>query len=145
MLRISKLADYGTVIMVYLTHHSAVLCNARVIAADLHIPLPTVSKLLKRLAAANLLLSERGVAGGYKLSRQSADISVADIIYAVEMQRGFTECSIEPNLCVMQSICPVRGNWQLISQAISDVLQKMSLEMLAKPAKSAKALLLSHA
>ena len=69
MLRISKLADYGTVVMVYLAKHAQELCNARDIALHTHLAVPTVSKILKRLTGAGLLTSVRGVAGGYRLQR----------------------------------------------------------------------------
>ncbi len=133
MLRISKLADYGTVIMVYLAKRSHQLCNARDIALHTHLTVPTVSKLLKRLTAAGLLTSARGVAGGYRLQRTASDISVAEIIYALEEQRGLTECSLQPNECSLQSVCHIQGNWQLISQAIESALTSVSLETLAKP------------
>ena len=74
MLRISKLADYGTVVMVYLAKRPEQLCNARDIALQTHLTVPTVSKLLKRLTAARLLISARGVAGGYRLQRPATEI-----------------------------------------------------------------------
>ncbi|KTD20698.1 SUF system Fe-S cluster assembly regulator [Legionella londiniensis] len=133
MLRISKLADYGTVVMVYLARRPQVLCNARDIAAHTHLSVPTVSKLLKRLTAAGLLSSARGVAGGYRLQRPASDISVAEIIYALEEFRGLTECSTHPNECSLQGVCHVQGNWRLISKAIEAALSNVSLEALAKP------------
>ena len=137
MLRISKLADYGTVVMVYLAKHSEQLCNAREIALHTHLTVPTVSKLLKRLAAAGLLSSARGVAGGYRLQRPATEISVAEIIYALDISRGLTECSMHPNECSMQSVCHIQGNWQLISQSIESALASVSLDVLAKPSLSA--------
>lgn len=136
MLRISKLADYGTVVMVYLAKRSQQLCNARDIALHTHLTVPTVSKLLKRLTAAGLLTSVRGVAGGYRLQRPAAEISVTDIIYALDESRGLTECSLHPNECALQHVCHVQSNWQLISQAIESALNSVSLEALAKPAFS---------
>jgi FeS assembly SUF system regulator len=137
MLRISKLADYGTVVMVYLAKHSQKLCNARDIASHTHLTVPTVSKLLKRLTAAGLLSSVRGVTGGYRLQRAAAEISVAEIIYALDEDRGLTECSKAPNECSLQHVCHVQGNWQLISRAIETALESVSLELLAKPSLSA--------
>ena len=137
MLRISKLADYGTVVMVYLAKRSQQLCNARDIALHTHLAVPTVSKLLKRLTAAGLLSSMRGVTGGYRLQRPAALISVAEIIYALDEYRGLTECSLHPNECSLQSVCHIQGNWQLISQAIESALASVSLETLAKPSLSA--------
>lgn len=133
MLRISKLADYGTVVMVYLSRHSQRLCNARDIALHTHIAMPTVSKLLKRLTTAGLLSSVRGVNGGYRLQRDANNISVAQIIYAVDEYRGLTECSAQPNMCSLQGVCHIQGNWRLISQSIESALDSVSLEALARP------------
>ncbi|CDZ76989.1 Cysteine metabolism repressor [Legionella massiliensis] len=133
MLRVSKLADYGTVVMVYLAKRAHTLCNARDIALHTHLTVPTVSKLLKRLTAAGLLTSVRGVSGGYRLQRAAAEISVAQIISALEDQLGLTECSLHPNECSLQGLCHVQGNWRLISQAIETALDSVSLEVLAKP------------
>jgi len=133
MLRISKLADYGTVIMVYLANHAEMLCNARDIALQTHLKQPTVSKLLKRLTASGLLISVRGANGGYRLERPAATISIANIIYALEDQRGLVECSLQPNPCSLQSVCGIQGNWRLISDAIETALDSVSLESLAKP------------
>jgi len=137
MLRINKLADYGTVVMAYLAKHPQQLCNARDIALHTHLSVPTVSKLLKRLTGAGLLSSMRGVSGGYRLQRPAVEITVAEIIYALDEYRGLTECSMHPNECSLQSVCHIQGNWQLISQAIESALDSVSLESLAKPALSA--------
>jgi FeS assembly SUF system regulator len=133
MLRISKLADYGTVVMVHLAKHAQELCNARDIALHTHLAIPTVSKILKRLTGAGLLTSVRGMAGGYRLQRSATDISVSQIIYALEEHRGFTECSLQPNDCSLQGVCTIQGNWRLISHAIETALDSVSLDALAKP------------
>ena len=133
MLRLSKLADYGTVVMVYLAKRSQQLCNARDIALHTHLTVPTVSKILKRLTAAGLLSSVRGVMGGYRLQRPASEISVTEIIYALEEYRGITECSLQPNECSLQGVCHVQGNWRLINQAIESALNSVSLEALARP------------
>lgn len=134
MLRISKLADYGTVVMVYLAKCSQPLCNARDIALHTHLAVPTVSKILKRLATAGLLSSVRGVNGGYRLQREARDISVAQIIYAMDEARGLTECSAHHhNECSLQGVCHIQGNWRLISQSIESALNSVSLEALAMP------------
>jgi FeS assembly SUF system regulator len=134
MLRISKLADYGTVVMVYLTHHQDKLCNARDIAEQTHLSLPTVSKLLKQLTAAGLLISVRGVNGGYRLQRPASDISVADILFTLDEHRGIIECDHQPNECSLSQVCRIQTNWRLISRAIESALTSVTLELLALPA-----------
>lgn len=133
MLRISKLADYGTVVMVYLARRAQTLCNARDIALHTHLSVPTVSKLLKRLTMAGLLTSVRGVAGGYKLQRPATEITVAQIIFALEEQLGLTECSLEHSECSLQGVCQVQGNWRMLSHAIEAALDSVSLDALARP------------
>lgn len=138
MLRISKLADYGTVVMVYLARNAQELCNARDIALHTHLTVPTVSKILKRLTSAGLLTSVRGVSGGYRLLKPAAEISVSQIIFALEEHRGFTECSLQPNDCSLQGVCTIQGNWRLISKAIESALDSVNLDTLAKPTLHAR-------
>ncbi|MCC5792831.1 MAG: SUF system Fe-S cluster assembly regulator [Legionellaceae bacterium] len=133
MLRISKLADYGTVVMVFLAKQAQGLSNARLIARETRLAVPTVSKILKKLAAAGLLISERGTNGGYRLGCPASEISLAQIIYALEEQRGLTECSMHASDCALQGHCAIQGNWRLISQAVETALDSVSLAALARP------------
>jgi FeS assembly SUF system regulator len=137
MLRISKLADYGTIIMVYLATRVEHLSNTRDIAQHTHLSLPTVSKLLKRLTSAGLLISVRGAAGGYRLQRLASDMSLMDILYALDEPRGLTECQLHPNTCALQDVCHVQGNWRVISQVIESTLNRVSLAVLANPSLAA--------
>lgn len=133
MLRISKLTDYGTVIMVCLARRIAECRSARDVANETHLALPTVSKLLKRLTASGLLQSTRGTSGGYRLQRPASAISVADIIYALDEQRGLTECSTTSGVCALNQICHIQDNWRAISAAVESALESVSLDVLAMP------------
>lgn len=133
MLRVSKLADYGTVIMAYLAKNVDELVSARDISANTRLSLPTVSKLLKKLSQANLLISVRGATGGYKLRQDAKSITLADIIYALDDTRGLTECSDESSACILQSRCAMQKNWQLVSKAIYAALSSVSLADLQNP------------
>lgn len=141
MLRISKLTDYGTVVMVCLAKRAPALSSARDISEATHLAIPTVSKLLKRLTAAGLLTSVRGASGGYRLQRGAAEITVAQIIYALDEQRGLTECSQNHDTCALHRVCHVQSNWRAISSAIESALESVSLEALAMPAIPAASLL----
>ncbi|MDQ5884460.1 MAG: hypothetical protein QG556_800 [Pseudomonadota bacterium] len=133
MLRISKLADYGTIVMVYLAHQQESLCNARDIAKQTHLSVPTVSKLLKKLTVAGLLISVRGASGGYRLQRSASNISVADILFALDEQRGIIECHMQSSDCSLGRVCQIQTNWRMISQTIESALASVSLASLAKP------------
>jgi len=138
MLRISKLADYGTIVMVFLVKHQEKLCNARDIALQTHLSVPTVSKLLKKLTAAGLLMSVRGVCGGYRLQKSPEEISVADILFALDEQRGIIECHIKSSDCSLGKVCGIQTNWRIISQAVESALSSVSLASLAQPHLSAQ-------
>lgn len=133
MLRISKLADYGTLVMVYLAMHDDRLCAATEISKKTHLGLPTVSKLLKLLTNAGFLTSQRGPKGGYQLRKPATEITVAQIISALEERTGLTQCSHESELCVLHEVCNLKGNWRMISHAIETALDSISLAVLARP------------
>ncbi len=140
MLRLSKLTDYGTVIMTFMAHAPEAVHTARDIASKVHVALPTVSKLLKLLAQEGLLHSYRGASGGYRLARAPRDISVAAIIRSLEGPIGLTECSSSPGLCHQETVCPIRPNWQTINRAILQTLEKTTLEEMAQPVVSVNSL-----
>lgn len=140
MLRISKLTDYAIMVMVELHARHAQVLRAQVLADACRLELPTVSKVLKLLVKSGLVESYRGAAGGYSLLKPASDISVAEIIEAIEGPIAMTECSIEEGLCAQESKCSLRGNWQRISQAIAEAMDGVSLAEMAQPTKPYKPL-----
>lgn len=134
MLRLSKMADYGTVVMTAMIRDAQRSRSAPGIAAAIQVPVPTVSKILKILARGGLVVSLRGAKGGYLLARPAERISLADIIHAMDGPIGMTECSVTPGLCVQETGCAVRANWQRINQAVIGVLQNITLAEMINPA-----------
>jgi FeS assembly SUF system regulator len=131
MLRLSKLTDYGMVVMTALARSPQALRNATDLADEAHIGAPTVSKLLKRLGRAGLVESERGAHGGYRLAREPSKIDMAEVIAAIEGPIGLTECSVHNGRCGIQSSCTLRGNWQVINRAVHGALADISLAQMA--------------
>ena len=127
VLRISKLTDYGTVVLGELAGDPDAVCSAADVAQTTGIGLPTVSKLLKRLAHADLVISTRGVNGGYRLARDARDISAADVIDALEGPVSITECSAADSSCNYEHVCNVGNAWQRINVAIRHALDEVSL------------------
>jgi len=132
VLRISKLTDYGTVVLAHLADHDTQVSSAADVATATGIGLPTVSKLLKALAKAELVNSTRGSHGGYKLARPAATISAAEVIDALEGPVSITECSSAESQCNFESVCSVGGAWQRINVAIRRSLDEVSLADLLK-------------
>lgn len=127
MLRISKLTDYATVVMAALAERPGERLPASRLAEITRLETPTVAKVLKALAAGDLVVSTRGVQGGYQLARPAADISVAAVIRAMEGPIALTECSLESGICSHEPKCRLRGNWQRIGQAVESVLERLSI------------------
>ena len=133
MLRMSKLTDYGTLVLAQLAASEGRLASAHQVSMDTHLSLPTVSKLLKSLVRAGLAVSQRGARGGYALSRPAEKISAAEILDALEGPLAITECSSAPGLCGLESSCLVGGAWQRINVSIREALDDVSLADLQQP------------
>ncbi len=142
MIRLSRMADYGIVLLSYIAQGEDgpdFRYSAKQLAELSNLPLPTVSKVLKRLARADLLTAQRGKLGGYGLARAAADISVADMITAVDGPIALTDCSPQRDAeCDIESCCPNKSNWDKISARIRGALSQLTLESMApvKPTTS---------
>ena len=133
MLKLGKLTDYATLLMTAMAKAPAQVYTAQDLAARTHVAAPTAAKLLKLLAKAGLVESLRGVHGGYRLSRQPQQITVAEIVNAVEGPIAVTECSEHHSDCSMESNCTTRTNWRLINSTIRQALEAVTLSQMAAP------------
>lgn len=137
MLRISRLADYASVVMARLARHPGDVLSAMQVAEDTRLELPTVSKLLKQLAHAGLVESFRGASGGYRLARAPREITLADIVEALDGPIGMTDCCAAG--CDRESHCDVSHGWRSVGGAVNAALRAVNLaDMLhAAPPKRA--------
>jgi FeS assembly SUF system regulator len=135
MIRITRLTDYGIVLLSrFASGEPGRLFSARELGEATKIPQPTVSKLLKALTRAGLLESQRGTQGGYQLARAPRDVSVADVIHALEGPIALTDCTDEgAAACDIEHDCPVSSNWQRITRAVLGALEAIPLTEMASP------------
>ncbi len=127
MLRMSRLTDYGTVVLAHLASNESTCVSAAEVAEASGLALPTVSKLLKSLAKAELVHSTRGAHGGYRLARQPQQISAAEVIDALEGPVSITECSASNSHCDYEHHCNVGNAWKRVNIAIRRALDDISL------------------
>lgn len=144
MLRISRITDYGTMILVHLAGQEGRVCSASDVAIGTHVALPTVQKIMKLLARSGLIVSSRGADGGYSLGRPAGSISAADILQVLDGPVAITECSEADSHCELESLCQVGGAWQKINKAIRVALDEITLADLARPARELAVHGLSH-
>ena len=162
MLRISKLTDYGLVLLAHFAEAAqaaeaarenaeavqaaeaargnagaagleTATRNAREMSEATLLPYPAVSKILKNLAQEELLVSQRGAKGGYALSRPPREIRVHDIIEALEGPIALMACSAGPGHCDQESTCRIRDPWLRINEAVRKALAEITLADLVAP------------
>ncbi|WP_434387248.1 SUF system Fe-S cluster assembly regulator [Melittangium boletus] len=138
MLRMSKMTDYGIVLLAELARAGSGTRTAKELSACTQVPLPSVSKVLKGLHGAGLLVSHRGASGGYGLARPPEAIPLTEIITALEGPVSFTECGAHGTpeaggTCELETVCRVRGHWRIINRTLQDALGKLSLADLCGP------------
>lgn len=135
MVKLGKLTDYGLLLLTCIARSPAAsLRTARDLAAETRLPLPTVSRLLQELLKSGLLHSQRGTKGGYTLARKSAEISIVDVVAALEGPIALTECSTEVDgICDLEPSCPIKSNQRVINQAVRGVLETITIADLVQP------------
>lgn len=138
MIRLTKLTDYGIVLLTNIAKDpDRLMHNARDLSAEAGIPLPMTSKILKTLAREGLLVSHRGVKGGYSLARAPEEITVAQMVAALEGPIAITECTDVDSDCQVELVCPVRSNWQRINKAVQGALEGITLAEMTQPFRPA--------
>ena len=134
-MRLSSLADYAVVMMAAAARHCPhARLSATILAAETGVPLPTAQKLAGKLAAAGLLETQRGAAGGFVLAKSCETITLADIIEAVEGPIALTSCVEEAKHdCALESACKVRPHWGVVNEAVRGAFSSIPLSSLAAP------------
>jgi FeS assembly SUF system regulator len=138
-MRLTHLADYAVVMMTAAARRAeGERLSATELAEETGVPLPTAQKLMGKLASAGLLTSVRGAGGGFTLARGGQDISLADVIEAVEGPIAMTPCtrSEEASDCALDAHCKVKPHMTIVSDAVRGALDAVSLEQLCAPAKA---------
>jgi FeS assembly SUF system regulator len=137
MIRINRETDYSVLILSLLAEDPARRYSARVVAARRGLPQPVVSKILKQLVQAGLLVSSRGARGGYGLARAPDAISIGDIVAAMEGPISLTQCTdAGPNSCEYQTGCVASSNWNRINTMLQETLNGFSLQDMITPLPS---------
>ena len=126
MIRLNRMTDYAIVVLGKMGRDGVV--SVAQLAQESRVPAPTVAKLLKQLAQAGVVVSQRGAAGGYALARPAVDITVAEVIAALEGPISLTACvDGAEGHCEVERLCPMRGNWDRVNRAIRAALESVTL------------------
>ena len=132
MLRLSKKTDYALIALKDLAAGpTGASSSAREIAARYDIPVELMAKVLQRLAKSGVLASHQGTRGGYHLARPATQISVVDVVQAVDGPVTVTACSDADESCDQYSKCNVRDPLWRLKDRIVRYLAAFTIQELA--------------
>ena len=134
MFRMTRLADYGILLLTCAARDAGRSArSARDLAAEARVPPPTASKILKRLARHGVLSARRGAKGGFALARRPQEITMAEVVAALEGPVSITICSTHGGHCGLERSCGVRNYWRRINQAVFEALRGITLADMIRP------------
>ena len=134
-MRLARMTDYAVVVLCQMARAPGrAVFTATALAEATGLPLPSVSKLLKKLAQKDVLTAQRGASGGYGLARPADQITAREIIVALEGPLVLAACVDEgEENCSFERSCPIRGHWDPVNMAVHDALGKVTLAEMAEP------------
>jgi len=128
MLKLGRMTDYAVMVMGHMAQRPGDIQTTSDVVISTGLPVPTVSKLLHKLADLKLLTAIRGRNGGYRMDRVTSDISVSEIIAGFEGPIALTDClPAGGGLCDFEDRCRVGGHWTTVTQAVQQVLDDLTL------------------
>tara|TARA_B100000686_G_scaffold54455_1_gene58657 strand:+ start:5044 stop:5511 length:468 start_codon:yes stop_codon:yes gene_type:complete len=139
MIKVSRMADYAVLLLCKMAKEKELIYSAHELSISTSLPITTISKILTKLTKAEITQSVRGVSGGYKLWKDTKDISVGNIIDIIDGKVALTVCIEENNNnCDLASMCTSYSNWQIINNAVNNALNAVSIEEMASPIQNIK-------
>lgn len=134
MLKLNRLTDYAVVALSHMARKPDALATVPHLAAATGLQQPTIAKLMKQLVAGAIVTSQRGANGGYCLARPADEITVAEIITVLEGPIILTSCVHGADThCEVESVCPMRGNWDKVNVALRAALDGITLTDMSAP------------
>lgn len=128
-MRITRETDYAIIVLTELAERDKKL-SASALADKCDLNLSLVSKVLKLLVKADLLTSTRGVYGGYQLQKDPEDVTLLDVIVAIEGPVAVNACNDTDNPCDKLADCTLAPHWRVINQKIYSSFAKVTLKSL---------------
>jgi Rrf2 family protein len=127
---ITRETDYAVRTVLYLARNSERRVSVTEIAQEMKIPKTFLAKLLQRLVKQHLLLSSRGITGGFQLARKPAEITLLDILEIMQGPASINVCAIDAKRCALSSKCTVHPVWVEIRKEVERKLSKVTIAKL---------------
>jgi len=130
MLKLTKKTDYALIALHHMTSlRMGEVANAKEIAAIYHIPVELLAKVLQKLAKKTLITSLSGPKGGYCLAKKASEVTVGEVVRAIEGEVRITRCDPDGLIpCAHLQRCTIRTPLQRIQESVISLLECMTLE-----------------
>ncbi|MBF0179033.1 MAG: SUF system Fe-S cluster assembly regulator [Magnetococcales bacterium] len=135
MLTINRMTDYATLLMTRFADQPERVFTATEIANGIPLTATTIRKLLRMLAHHGVLISQKGRKGGFRLARPASEISLAQVMEAMEDPLALTYCGQHKAVCSLEHVCQMRPHWHKIGEQIHTLLANTSLSQLVSGRK----------
>lgn len=133
MFRLSKKVEYGILSLQYLADREGTLVPAKEIAAHLDLSFEFLAKTMQTLMKKGLIASQQGIKGGYYLTKKSSDISLSDIVYALDSTPKLVECiedHANKDACLREGVCTIKRPLSIIQKKVDELFLQTTLENL---------------
>lgn len=127
MLKLSKKVEYAILALQYISEKQNKPITAKEIAENLSLPYDFLSKLLQTLMKKGLLASQLGVKGGYTLEKPITEISIEELMFALDERSNIVECIDDGTCCTRTEICDIRSPIQSIQKQINQILKNTTI------------------
>ena len=129
MLKITRLADYAVLIISSFIGEENKIISAQQIKKKTRLQIATINKILAILVKKDILIAFRGKKGGYKLKKNLSNISIKELIEAIEGPVSLTEClDKNANDCNLFNICITKNTWSIVNNAIKETLENIKIQ-----------------
>lgn len=133
---LTRKTDYALVAMAHLARQGDALVSAREIAVRSRVPLPVLTNILNALAHYGLVTSARGAKGGYRLARPPTEITLVNLIEAIEGPVTLTMCAPDPRSafeqrCRLEAFCVARDPARRVHRSLRRFLSQVTLAQIA--------------
>ena len=129
-MQITRQTDYAMRCLLYLSRDKNRIVGVDEIAREMSIPKSFLAKILQRLTKAGILESFRGVKGGFHLARKAGQISLLDVIEAIQGPTGMNRCAVDKKSCKFSSYCTVHPVWLELRKKVEQHLRKATFKKL---------------
>lgn len=133
MIKLSKKIEYGILALQYITIHSEKVISAKEISEQMGIPYEFLSKTLQQLMKKGLIQSHQGIKGGYVLSKKPTDLTIKDIIIALEGKASFLDCFVSSNglICDRSPNCTIKDPMEKLQFKVMQVFGTTTIAEIA--------------